>query len=126
MNEQAQQLLNEAGEKVLTYLEATEGFAVEQAPLLAQEIVRWGVWWNGGWLLVAYPTAVMLVISAWRFGHMKDAWGDSVVYGILSLSCGVGAFFALLISTAEALPNFIKALIVPHLYIIEQIGGLFG
>ena len=41
MNEQAQQLINEAGEKVLAYLEATEGFAVEQAPLAGRSRPRW-------------------------------------------------------------------------------------
>lgn len=43
MNEKAEQLIIDASEKVLAYLEATEGFAVEQAPLLAQEIVRYGM-----------------------------------------------------------------------------------
>ena len=37
----SEQLMVDAGEKVLAWLEATEGFAMEHAPLLAQEIVSY-------------------------------------------------------------------------------------
>ena len=104
MNEQAKEVIA----KVLEYLEATEGFAVEQAPLLAQEIVRWGVWSNGamaaGCLIlstVAYFTAklswkkIVLLEDNSRAFCERD--GFSLLLGIASglciISCMIFPFF---------------------------------
>lgn len=52
MDEKAEELITQAAQKVLDYLEATEGFVADQAPLLAQEIIRYGVWSHGALALL--------------------------------------------------------------------------
>lgn len=130
MNEQAQQLITDAGVKVLEYLEATEGFAAEQAPLLAQEIVRYGILNSSLQIAFFAVTAPVLLYMAYRFGTSKGAWdADSSVKGVACIVLGgfgvVLALVGLIICSAEAVPNLCKALIAPRLYIIEQISNLF-
>lgn len=130
MNDKAEQLIIDAGEKVLAYLEATEEFAVEQAPLLAQEIVRWGVWWHGlaavGLFTIPLISLAFMAWTIWNPGVRSWANGEdnapylfhvvTVVVGI-SLPFGWGLFHFC---------EVLKAVIAPRLYIIEQIGGLLG
>lgn len=39
-------MLKKVIDEVVLYLNATEEFVTEQAPLLAQEMIRYGIWWN--------------------------------------------------------------------------------
>ena len=126
MNEKAEQLIIDASEKVLAYLEATEGFAVEQAPLLAQEIVARGVWWNGLWLFTGYSMFLVLAALSLHHGRETSDWDGPTPHSVLSIAFGGCAFFAFTVSTVRVLPDFVKALVAPRLYIIEQIGGLLG
>lgn len=126
MNERAEQLITDAGEKVLEYLEATEGFAVEQAPLLAQEIVRWGVWGNGllflAGIVIIGLGVVTSIISARAF---RSAGGSDAeflrFFGSLACSGVCLIFGSIGISHISAV---LKAFIAPRLYILEQIGSL--
>lgn len=128
MNEQAQQLITNAGEKVLEYLEAGEGFATEQAPLLAQEIVRWGVWWNVGeglvWLIICIIASMSCIFWVKKhrrplddFALGKEARGVAALLSFFVAAC---TFFGMMSCAYSAS----KALIAPRLYIIEQIGRL--
>lgn len=131
MNETAQQLITDAGAKVLEYLEATEGFAVEQAPLLAQEIVRYGIWWHGGLACVFAVSFLMAaVVFLWAIrGTVKNKWtgdGQWCVKDAYIIGCalsGVWMVIGLSVTLAE-MSCLLKALLAPRLYIIEQISGL--
>ncbi len=128
MNEKAEQLIIDASEKVLAYLEATEGFAVEQAPLLAQEIVRYGIWVNtinalfsfaifsGMWMVVCWA-----VLNGKFRKWVMDVSDGAIYIGVVAL--GVFSVFPLSMGT-RAFGIAFKAFIAPRLYIMEQIAGL--
>ena len=130
MDERAEELVTQAGEKVLEYLEATEGFAAEQAPLLAQEIVRYGILNNSLQIAFFVVTVPVLLYMAYRFGTGKDVWQhDMTVKAVLCIAFGATGFITLAVGlgvcSSDAIPNLCKALVAPRLYIIEQIGRLF-
>lgn len=127
MNEQAQQLITDAGAKVLEYLEATEGFAIEQAPLLAQEILSWGL------TLGVAGVSISLIITAliWILGlKIKAAckednphWGkddEAFSFAMMLLVSGLPC-----ILLAAGMSTVLKVLVAPRLYIIEKISTLF-
>ena len=122
MNERAEQLITDAGEKVLEYLEATEGFAVEQAPLLAQEIVRWGIWWNiAEGLIGAALCAVTIRWARKTWDARESADTPALEIGAVVAFCTV-PFYVFFVGSSAAV--VLKALIAPRLYILEQIAGL--
>lgn len=130
MNERAQELMNQAGEKVLVYLEATEGFAVEQAPLLAQEIVRYGILNNSLKLAFFLIVPSLVIYLSYRFGVHKDTWqNEPTSRAIACILFGVLGFIltstGLIICFKDAVPDLCKALVAPRLYIIEQIKDVF-
>lgn len=130
MNDQQQQLVNESLETVLRWAEATEGFAVEQAPLLAQEIVRYGIISNAVAIVIALLIALPPVIISWRCGVGNDVWKSEptsravacIVFGLF----GFVASIHMLATASNSIPSLIKASLAPRLYILEQISGLLG
>ncbi len=129
MDEKTQELVNQAGQKVLDWAEATENFTIEQAPLLAQEIVRYGILNNSlqlAFFLVIPPVAIYL---SYRFGTSKDAWKeDPTPKGTACIVFGsIGFIFTaigLVVCSKNVVPNLCKALVAPRLYIIEQVSKL--
>lgn len=128
MDEQAQQLVTDAGEKVLAWLDATEGFAIEQAPLLAQEIVRYGIFYNAAMLLIPLVLAVLFGGLSYRAGTAKGTWEEGSPKAVICVICGVFAGFMalvlIIVGLGKHLPAFFKATLAPRLYILEQIGRL--
>lgn len=125
MNEKAQELVNQAGEKVLDYLEAGEGFAIEQAPLLAQEIVRYGIW-NNTIEIVFWVSLIIIanIVAAklWKLPPTKDT--REPLGQICSIFFRIGSGIALIPLGVSALV-LCKVLVAPRLYIIERISNLF-
>ncbi|KKN72108.1 hypothetical protein LCGC14_0413940 [marine sediment metagenome] len=129
MDEKTQELVNSVGQKVLDWAEATESFTVEQAPLLAQEIVRYGILNNLLQLAFFLIVPSIMISLSYRFGTSKDVWQtDPTPKGIACIISGVfGCFFSvigLVVCSKDAVPNLCKALVAPRLYIIEQISRL--
>ena len=127
MNEQVQQLVTDASEKVLAWLDATEGFAIEQAPILAQEIVRFGLWQHG-----IYAVACLgVVLGSFLFAGLSFTkrpceflikHTDGAGYIVLIL-----LFIPIVVGGVDGVQHaveFLKAATAPRLYILEQIGGL--
>ena len=129
MNEKTQELVNQAGQKVLDWIEATESFTTEQAPLLAQEIVRYGILNNSLQLGFFILVPSLLLYLSYSFAVHKDTWKDE--FTPRSVACiifGVGGFFVGVVGALEcsinAVPKLCNALVAPRLYFIEQIGRL--
>lgn len=127
MNEKAQELINQAGEKVLAYLEATEGFAMEQAPLLAQEVLSWGLWYYSSGFIGWVALSILLFVAGNVFRQAildpidthYQADKDLFMVAIIAVA-------ALPLTGALACMTLVvKILVAPRLYIIEQIGRLF-
>lgn len=119
IKEELQARLATSLDKVTEYIEATGDFVIEQAPLVAQEIIN-----LGQVQATIKVTAIMIALllttsfslySWWRF-HKSDSecW---IMMGILS---GVSAIFALTcmcVSIYEAVVPFIA----PRVFILHEI-----
>lgn len=137
MDNQIEDLMLEGGEELLSWLRTSGEFAVEQAPLLAEEIVWYGIFYNGSILLFTLVSFVLCVSLSYRMGRHKDAWPEmkhgghnigprgGFCLGFAAIAFVVAVAF-LAGGTTGVLPDFCKALVAPRLYIIEQIAGLAG
>lgn len=127
-------------DEVVLYLNATEEFVTEQAPLLAQEIIRHGIWWN---LIVALfwsiPLIIIIIIGYKLLIQLAQRYkncnaeprvrpyidGEDTV-GLCALIIVVSILLCLypIIAVCSYTGDGIKALIAPRLYILEEIGKL--
>lgn len=105
---------------------SAQGFMLEQAPLVAQEIVAW-TFWNGVTTSAAcLVCAVALIVLVFKLkGTLKKSWDDNnPLVGIpLLLACIVSAICApiLLAQSVSYARWAIKAEVSPRLVIIEYV-----
>lgn len=136
----AQKLVNEASDTIIKYLNMTGEFVSEQAPLLAQEIIRYGVWWN---LIVALfwsiPLIIIFIVEYKLLKELTQRYknynaepcirpyidGEDTV-GLCALIIVVSGILSLypIITTCLHFADSFKALFAPRLYILEEIGKL--
>lgn len=129
-----QELVNEASDTIIKYLNMTTEFVSEQAPLLAQEIIRYGIVSNALFLLSTIIGILVFSILSYRFNMHKDAWPKTAYghdigpQGIIGLITGVITCIFILIFLIDGighmLPDLIKAIFTPRLYLLEEIGKL--
>lgn len=125
MNEELEQRIVDSLDKVAQYVEATETFAAEQAPLVVEEIIRWG------WIKelpevvvlfclgIALAVASFIVYSKYKKKDVKAMTGDQV-FGWHAGFWGPMAT-ALLVWGIMIVELFdvARPLIAPRLYVIE-------
>ena len=122
MNERLEQCL----EKILEYLEAAEGTVVDQAPLVAQEIITLGRW-NAG-LSVGIPAVIFLVSFCYFWWHRKRTVlafenEDNPVHILAAIISGIGALAGGMIALFE-IPKMLTPFLAPRLYVIKVIREL--
>ncbi len=128
MDDQVQEQMIDGGEELLGWLrgavESSGEFAAEQAPLLAQEIVRWGIWLPAGIVLVCLLLQMACLVLARkaysRYLETKDVNGCPFCFMMMLGALGVILLIPILTNTFRAF----KPIIAPHLYIIERIAEL--
>ncbi len=119
-----EQQLAELLEFVKTTAEESKGFVVQEAPLLAQEIVAWEFWI--GFASIATWVAFSIAISASAFvihrGFCKTT--DPGPPPPLMFSCLTLALILVTGSFAliEGVPRVVKSSVAPRLVIIEYVG----
>jgi len=136
--EQAVPALKEVAAQLLSYLNQAAGFAQEQMPLLARDIIRFGVWEHGlftllGFLLVL--TSVVLVFD-WNKNYRLYKLGASDsrspravdVYhenrAILDMFvAAISGVVGVILFLANAM-GFVQALVAPRMYLIEYLTHL--
>ena len=106
----------------------TEGFIVEQSPLVVQELLAWALWSNMIGIVAVVAGMAALVYVAARVGpplhkkaadsgdmnaEMAEALGAVAVVGSIIGAC-VGIVFMSL--------TVIKVVVAPRLYILEWVG----
>lgn len=128
MNDEAKELLIESAGKLQEYLDSTEVFVLEQAPLLAQEVVRYGVWVNGSFSIGSAFLSI-LVLGIWvlyaRSRVKNDDW-DTNPEIFISAMLSMFIFVPSIVCFSVTVGSFLKALIAPRLYLLETIGSLLG
>jgi len=113
-----------AGE-VLNWLQNTAGFVAEQAPLLAQEIIRWGI--AEGIVAVSICAIVELVVLlANRYsvcklhGTVRCAEDDVVFTNIVTIvTMGI-----VLVPAIAFTMQIAQAVVTPRLFLIEELSKL--
>jgi len=121
MNEELQKELAENLSTITEYVKQGAGFVQEQAPLLVQEMINYGIGSNIFRLIMAI---VILGVGFWGFTNNSrdnklnfDEVG-LVVTGVLGFGLGSIMF---LISSSTLMQIFLA----PRLYILDQLKGLF-
>jgi len=112
MNEKLIEVLD----KLLQWAEAAEGMTMEQAPLLLQEIITWGIVWNGIWLLLTVCTLPLLVRS-WKWGVRETKEEPMFLIPAIATVCWIPTFIC-------ALYTLLQIWLTPQLYIIEKLRGM--
>lgn len=124
MNPDIVEKLNESAEKLLDYVEQTGDFVVEQAPLVVQEMITWGITHCVFWIIIV--SIVLLPIIAicgyfFRIG-VKDDWDFD--YCIPSgMVGGVSLIFWFLV-IASNIYDLLYIYFAPRLFILDQLKGL--
>ena len=117
--------VNQLIERVLGYLEQGMTVAEQQAPLLVEEILRWGVWCGVPSIIlgVLIPIGWAGICKAtWVYNPPKDyERADYIAKTVISgLVCSVCAGVLMFYGVAK----IAKVLIAPRLYLIEYLKDL--
>lgn len=127
--ETEQEQVRQALGALLQYAQQAVEFSKEQAPLLAQEIVRWGVVSNA----VEIALSGALIFCAFRYcKRLCDAAraaedfsfreaSSSILAVVLACAGGVSFFVAV-----DAVLAMTKAIFAPRLYLIEYLGRVLS
>ena len=115
----------ELAEELLTTLQSTKEFVLEQAPDVVQQVLAWAVWSSGlgivaGLGLIAGSLYLFKLAKRW-YNEDKGSFKDSeVIPFVFGLVCAVWGVTAACLNVA----TLTKALVAPKLYLIEYLGGL--
>ena len=123
MDEELKDLATTGLTKALEYIETAESFVVEQAPLLVQEILSYG-------LVSTSMSALILFVLASGFGYgmyrgAKVAFNDdadeagfvlALVGACVSIGCTIGMFKELFVVA--------KIVFAPRLYLLQELKSL--
>jgi hypothetical protein len=129
----------EAAQGLLEWTKAANEFAVDQAPMLAQEIISWGI--THGIILGSINVAFMAILVgfvAWLYRISLIFWSSRDPYDNAGhcMALGIGwslvsvlgsALFCVCFSEmCEGIINALHAYTAPRLYIIETLSKLLG
>jgi len=120
--------MNEILDKLLQWLEAAEGFAVEQTPIVLQEILAWKMAENIIYVVIAL---IWLSAYAWHVHRCtemsSDDWEDATPRNIrfvtLLIIGGVGGLIWFL-ELCFRLPNIVQIYFAPRVFLIEYVSRL--
>ena len=110
-------------------------FLQTQAPELATEIIRWGIYSNGVAIAISVLVFLGTFVILFFLIHKKKTdenwawlWSDDCQFGIVSCILSTAAVivvpFVSLLVFSQHIGPFIKAVIAPRLYILEYLGAL--
>lgn len=133
MNEELKVLLNQLGiemlEKVKNGIDIASDFLGEQLPLVAQEIINWGLGEAIFWTSVFFIVTTVLMTMGFLFKkrankYMKECncsswdWDSGSPYGAVFYFIFGGIFFFVMVNYAF---DIVKIAVAPRLYLIEEL-----
>lgn len=107
-------------QELLQWAQSSHDFVIQQAPLLAQEIITWGIVGNIIRGIVGISVFIVMLIGAYKI-HRHNDWGDSRYINVAFL-CAL-SFFSFLISI-DIFMNALQAYFAPRLYLIKYLASL--
>ena len=121
MTEELSTLTEQGLAKALTYIEATESFVVEQAPLLVQEVLRYGLFNSLFWAVFWAVAFGGVIWCAVKVHKMMQGDGDDAFLGVaIGIFPGGGCLAGCFGNLFEAA----KISIAPRLYLLEKLDSL--
>lgn len=127
MNDELNKRLLEGFDKAQEYVKAGGDFVAEQAPLVVQEVLRWGLSSHIFWALlcVGFCVAIPLVYR-WGYNFCKrhDAVDEMMVAVTFILSSIGEIIFT--ISCLYHLYMIVYILVAPRLYILETLAAIIN
>ena len=117
MNEEIKAVMVE----LLSYLKTAADFAAEQAPLVLQEILNWGIASNLLWIIIGILFIALIVIGNVKLTRKYPNDDFAPLYVI----SGLGGFF-ILIGVLMSMFDVVQIIVAPRVYLIEYVGRLVG
>ncbi len=109
--------------KAMEYVQATEGFVVEQAPILIQEILNWGLAESSIYCVIWGVFGSALLYGVYRACRAPHDDNDECVLIPVVIFGGGGGILAVIASFCYLL-EAVKVLVAPRLYLLEQLKTL--
>lgn len=120
VSEQLQERANEVLLKMLEGLDRAGEFAVEQVPLVVQELLTWHLVVSLLWFTISAVvmiTSIVFIVSVWR-GRFEDRQDAALICLFLS-TIPLAAFFIMVHNI-----DWLQILVAPRLYLLEYAAGL--
>lgn len=126
--ETTEQRLMDHADELIAWVEQAKDFAEAQAPLVVEEMLRYGFWSNlleasVGFLLIATAvSAVCLLVK-----HMKSLDDIEDTNPAIAVPCGFAATICFMVGSPIFFINaktLLMLCLAPRLYIIEQLKDL--
>lgn len=113
----------ELAEELLKSFRGAKEFALEQAPEVAKEMVRWAIGEGIVWCLALSVLAVLSTrwIRAFIRASKEDEDGT---FDFLFLMAGLILGLMVLVVTPQAITQILQAWLAPRVYLIEKLSGI--
>jgi len=125
-NELKQRLINSL-DKVEEWVRAGEGLVKEQAPLVVQDIINWGIFGYGISAVASFVSVVIMIFIIISIGKkarsLTEAKDECIVFACVLTMIGCAVVTILLaINFVTSSPVALKATFAPRVYVLEQLG----
>lgn len=118
--------------ELVQWLSVSREFIAEQAPAVADEIIRWGIISNFSRAVVQAIAVGMILrlrvmqkLNTMRLEDLKLSYGDGIGAG-LGMGLTAMVLLGLSLGTFSCIGKCVKAIFMPRLYLIETISKLVG
>ena len=114
-------------DKVEEWVRAGESLVKEQAPLVVQDIINWGIYGYGISAVASFVSIVIiifLIISLEKKAHSSSGDKDDCVFVtcvLTMIGCAIVTIL-LAINFVASSPVALKATFAPRVYVLEQLG----
>lgn len=128
MDDAVKQQLVKFLETLNTGVEKGGDFVLEQAPLVAQEIVTYGRAWNTGLAIVLAITPLVILLFALRYARRVLAWTEGncdrqfgVFFPMVFVAVGMAG---MLIGACCECEKACRAWFMPRVYLVQEVAQL--
>jgi hypothetical protein len=121
-------ITTEALTELLNWAREAKGFASEQMPLLAEEIIRWEIVSGIGLPIAMFFTSVLLLAMAFAFGTAHERTHNGR-YEAMAGICAWPGIAVLLLTIPVGLTGAVraaKACAAPRIVVVERLAEMVG
>ena len=128
MTEQTEQALAESVTEIIGWVEQAKDFAVEQAPLVVEELLHWKLVMGITGAVVFLVLAAGCGVLSWQFNKrhneiVESGAYDTAYWDVGCVFVGIGAATFFFVSWVPALAA-VKVLVAPRLVVLDALKNL--